>query len=73
MEKAMGEAETVAAAAGRTLGPTLRIEVEPDQGVPIFRSMAGRAEMAQAMDTPVEAGTLNVSATVRVVFRMDVR
>lgn len=73
MAKARAEAETVAAAAGRTLGPTLWIEVEPEQGVPMFRSMAGRAEMAQAMDTPVEAGTLNVSATVRVVYWMDVR
>lgn len=71
--RARAEAEAVAAAAGRSVGPALLIDVEPIAGGPVFRAMAGRAEMAQPVQTPVEPGTIEISATVRVTYRMDMR
>jgi hypothetical protein len=74
MGKARLEAEAIAAAAQRTLGPVLTVAVEPDHGMPMFRGFdTARAEMAQAVETPVEAGTIQVSASVRVVYFMSNR
>lgn len=75
MEKARDEAMVTAAAADRTLGPPLRIEVQPESGGPIYApfTMARGEAMAAAVETPVESGTIQVSATVVVVYRMDAR
>jgi uncharacterized protein YggE len=71
--KSRMEAEAVAAAAERALGPVLTVTVEPDHGMPMFRDFSARAEMAQAAETPVEPGTIQVSASVRVVYVLSSR
>ena len=72
-EKAKREARTIAEAAGETLGAAQSIHTDSyapsPPPVPVFdRAMA--MEMAKAPATPVEAGTLNVGATVTIVFRL---
>jgi uncharacterized protein YggE len=71
VEKARREADVVARAAGRRLGPALNIsfggDVSPPRPYYAERAMA----MAQAAETPVEGGTLQISANVNVVFRLD--
>lgn len=71
MAKARMEAEAIAAAAQRTLGPILTVAVEPDHATPMFRDFGMRVERAQAVETPVEPGTIEVSASVRVVYFMS--
>jgi hypothetical protein len=68
MARARREAEAVARAAGRTLGAPIEIQIG---GAPVFpRAFAAeRIAMAEAV-TPVEGGTLTVSASVHVVFRL---
>jgi uncharacterized protein YggE len=73
MDMARAEASVVAAAADRVLGPPLRIEVQPGSGGPIIRGYSMNRAEAMAVETPVEAGTIEVSATVVVVYRMDLR
>lgn len=65
VEDARARAEAVAAGAGRTLGPTVRIDEQGAgiPGPPRPFTMAVR-EMAAAADTPVTPGELEVRATV---------
>ena len=71
MDQAKREAETVARAAGRVLGPPLEISLSsPMPGPrPMFAERA--VAMAQSVETPVEAGPLSIMATVHVVYRLD--
>ena len=73
--KARNEAEVLAAATGQRLGPPVSISsssyFEPRQ----YR-MDMRAEVAMApppAPTPIEAGTLTITATVNIVYRMEDR
>jgi uncharacterized protein len=71
MRNARRQAEAIAAAAGERLGPPLSINTSgfapPPPPMPY-----GRMEAAMAMDvaTPVEGGTLTVTAHVSVVYRL---
>ncbi len=68
--RARRDAQTVATAAGRVLGPPLSITLSSEQPGP--RPMyAGRVLMAQNAETPVEGGAIQITATVHVVFRLD--
>jgi hypothetical protein len=70
VERARMEAEAVARAAGRRLGPAIEIVVSSPQYAP--RPMyADRAMAMQSADTPVEGGTISITATVHVVYRLD--
>ena len=67
------EAETVARATGQRLGEPLSISTS--MVYPMPRPMAAM-EMAQARmaaDTPIEAGTLVVQATVNIVYKLESR
>jgi uncharacterized protein len=62
---ARAKAEAIAAAAGITLGGTVRIEEEPDHPVaPIGRMRM--AAMAEAADVPTEVATADLTVTRRV-------
>lgn len=69
--KARREAEAVARAAGERLGPIQSLQTDsysPPPPVPMFaRAMAADA---MEMKTPVEAGTLAVTASVTIVYRL---
>ncbi|MGH7469540.1 MAG: SIMPL domain-containing protein [Longimicrobiales bacterium] len=69
--RARGEAEAMASAAGQRLGPPLNInthgEVEP-RG---FEMAGVRMDVAQAPPTPIEPGTLTITASVTITFRLD--
>jgi hypothetical protein len=75
LEDALGsarrEAEALARAAGVTLGPVVSIQTSGGgrfpPPMPMYRGVA--MEAAQA-DTPIEGGTLSVSAHVIVVYRI---
>lgn len=73
VRKARGEAEIIADAMGVGLGPVQ--EVRGGADVPSPRPVPWRERMvvAEAADvpTPVEAGTQRVSASVRVIFRLE--
>lgn len=74
-EKAKTEAQTIAAAAGETLGQAQSIHTDsyaPPPPRPIMAPAYDRAVAMEAMkmETPVEAGTLNVSAHVTIIYRL---
>lgn len=72
MRNARREAEAVAQAAGQRLGPPLNISTggfQPPPPMPMYRMEA--VDMAAQAVTPVESGTLAVTAHVNVVFRID--
>jgi uncharacterized protein len=71
MDQAKREAETVARAAGRILGPPLEISLSGPMPGPRPMFAERGVAMAQSMETPVEAGPLTVMATVHVVYRLD--
>lgn len=65
------EAEIIAQAAGERLGHALSIttggyHAPPPAPAPMYRQM----DMAQAAPTPIEGGTLAVTASVTIVFRL---
>lgn len=69
VEDARAEAMAVAAAAGRSLGEVIRIDVGGDGYIPLARY--GRMEAADvAMATPVQPGDLTVSASVTMVYAL---
>jgi len=70
MARARREAETVAKAAGRTLGPPLEIQVGGASIQPMPMAGARLAMQAEAA-TPIEGGTITVTGSVHVVFRLD--
>jgi uncharacterized protein YggE len=71
MTSARREAEALAAAAGQTVGPTLSIQTSGGgrfpPPMPMYRGVA--MDMAQAT-TPIEPGTLTVTASVVVIYRI---
>lgn len=71
MTSARREAEALAAAAGEELGPPISIQTSGGgrfpPPMPMYRGVA--MDMAQAT-TPIEPGTLTVTATVTVVYRI---
>lgn len=71
VRNARAEAAAIAEAAGRRLGPLLRASAAGARGGPPVR----RLEAAQAMEvdarTPVEPGTLTVTATVTAVYALE--
>jgi uncharacterized protein len=73
VSQAKREAEAVAAAAGRTLGDPLEITINSDMGRPMPMYAERGVAMAQSADTPVEGGTLTITATIHVVYRLDPR
>lgn len=64
------EAQALAAALGETPGPVLSVSttgmVPPP--IPFVMDRMGRAEMAAAVPTPIEPGTLRVEVTVTIVY-----
>jgi uncharacterized protein YggE len=73
VQKARREAEVVAAAAGRALGEPISISLGGASYPPRPMYAERAVAMAQAADTPIEGGTLEITATVHVVFRMNPR
>jgi uncharacterized protein len=71
MRNARREAEVVAEAAGERLGPAVTINTggyaPPPPPMPVGRAMM---DMEQAASTPVEGGTLSVTAHVSVVYQL---
>jgi uncharacterized protein YggE len=71
VEKARTEAAAIAAAAGQALGVPLSINADqymPPPPRPVMYRMS--AEMAPAAPTPVEGGTMQIGASVNIVFRL---
>lgn len=74
VQKARAEAEVVASAAGQRLGPPQTITSSSG-----FQPMYRRMEMAQDMaapampPTPVEAGSLTITANVNIVYLLEDR
>lgn len=66
VERARAEAEIIAAALGRTLGPA--IEVSGGAEVPRGGEMMMRMDAMSAADTPIEAGDQTVRAQVSITF-----
>jgi uncharacterized protein len=65
------EAEVVAEAAGERLGQALSINTGgygPPPPAPMYRQMDAMA--AQAPSTPIEGGTLTITANVNIVFEL---
>jgi len=70
--KARREAEAVAGAMGAELGPALEVQVGSDEPRPFqLRSPVAMEVARDAPETPVEAGTRTVSATVTILYRLD--
>lgn len=70
--KARAEAEVLASAAGQRLGPPLSLTSSSHYQPRMYRDLAV-AEMAAAAPTPIEAGSLTITATVSAVYRMEDR
>lgn len=73
MRNARREAELVAQAAGETLGPAMSINTggfspPPSPPMPMYRSMDMAVQ--EAAPTSIEGGTLSVTASVHVVYRL---
>lgn len=66
--RARRDAEVAAQAAGQALGPPVRIEVGDARVSP--REVVAARAIQEMGPTPVEAGTLTVRASVRVVYRL---
>ena len=74
--RARADAEAVATAAGQVLGPPLTINTSEWQPVPKYTpemAMARGGDMAQAPPTPVQPGTVSVSAMVMITYRLESR
>jgi hypothetical protein len=70
--KARREAEAVARAAGQRLGDPLRINMSSAMPMPRpFYDARVQMEAAQMAPTPIEGGTLTVTATVHIVYRLE--
>jgi uncharacterized protein len=68
---ARGRAEAVAAGAGRSLGPIVRID-EQGQGFPMPRPVGMMAARAEAMpDTPITPGEIEVRASVTLTVALQ--
>lgn len=67
------EAETIARALGRTLGPAISVSSAGMPAAPARFAMdrAIAAEAAIAPPTPIEPGSLTVHATVTIIYRLE--
>ena len=70
--KARAEAEVIARAAGQTLGEPLSISTDGyfPQPRPMMQYARAEMDMAAAAPTPVSGGTLEIGATVSIVYRL---
>lgn len=68
--KAIRKAETMAAAAGVKLGAIQSITLNPSFAAPQPRMMMAEASLASADSVPVTAGTVDVAATVKIVYQI---
>lgn len=73
VENARRQAEVVAAAANGVLGPPIEIVLSPVPTGPRPIAFERGLAMAQAVETPVEAGPITVRADVMVIYRLDLR
>lgn len=74
VERARNEAEVVATAAGQKLGRPRSISTSSGwEPRPMYRPMAAEGQMAAAPPTPVEAGSLSVTATVNITYELEDR
>ena len=74
VQKARREADVIARAAGQTLGVPLSINADsynPPPPRPMAMYRVSAQDMAAAAPTPVEGGTLEVSATVNIVYKLQ--
>ncbi|MGD8276396.1 MAG: SIMPL domain-containing protein [Gemmatimonadota bacterium] len=69
--RARRQAEVAAQAAGQNLGPPLEIQVQSSSVSPMPMAAAPRLAMQAEISTPVEGGTIRVTASVHIVFRLD--
>ncbi len=69
-ERAIRQAQTMAAAAGVKLGPVQSLTLDSPGGVPGPQLMMAEARMASADTVPVAAGKVEVSAAVTLVYRL---
>lgn len=69
-EKAIRQAQTMAAAAGVNLGAVQSLTLDPPGGAPGPRPMMAEARLASADSVPVATGRVEVSAAVTLVYRL---
>lgn len=70
VDQARTQAETMAAALGRTLGEPLEVRGGAEAPSPRMPQGAAFLAMERAVDTPIEAGDLNVTASVFIRFAL---
>lgn len=68
MKNAKKQAEAIAEGAGVTLGDLLWVNTSGRSPMPVYKSV--RAEAMMAADTPISGGSLDISAQVRVRYRI---
>ena len=71
--KARAEAEVLATAAGQRLGHPLNISSSSHYEPRQYRMQAEMAMAAPAPPTPIEAGSLTITANVSIVYKMEDR
>jgi uncharacterized protein YggE len=70
--RARAEAEAMALAAGQRLGPPLNMNTHGPIEPRAFEVATARmADVMQAPPTPIEPGTLTITASVTITFRLD--
>lgn len=72
--KARAEADVIARAAGQTLGVPLNINADsyaPPPPRPMMYRMSADMAQAASAPTPVEGGTLQISASVNITFKLN--
>lgn len=69
--KARAEAETIASALGRQLGPALAASTTGGYAPPQIMQMRAVSDMAMAAPPPIEPGVIEVDAQVAVVFSLE--
>ncbi|QJC50388.1 SIMPL domain-containing protein [Paenibacillus albicereus] len=71
LDNARAKAESLAAAAGRSLGPVVNITENGAQAVPVFREMVQmKATADSAASTSVEPGQVDVQGQLTVVYQL---
>ena len=68
--KARREAAVLARAMGETLGPAIRVSTGGVRG-PVSQGPMPEMMRAQAADTPVQPGELEVRAVVHITYRLE--
>jgi uncharacterized protein len=72
VQDAMARAKAIAAGAGATLGPILRIDEQGEAPRPV-PYMTMRAEMAQTAQTPISPGEIEIEASVTLTVALASR